>query len=435
LSQKKKWKKKVMGTTYPSYKWPLPNEVYFIIEYLEKRGYKAYLVGGAVRDLLLKRPVEDYDITTDATPEELKKVWQGFPTVLTGEKHGTIGVILNKVNYEITSFRQDGPYLDHRRPESVTFTRSLEDDVKRRDFTINALAYHPKKGLIDYVGGLKDLKAGLITTVGKPNKRFKEDALRIMRAYRFMARYGFDLEPETRKACEKRLSSLDYIAQERITSEFVGLLEGAYLGRAWKDLRPLFSYLLPEVHYSEDMWESLDYLPADFVLRFTYILYQGLEHGLLDSEGNPLLLGQILNRFKLSRQQNQAIQTLYQSLDHRPKAEVLDLLKFLRTYPVRLEDWLLLDEVVSTNPYYGRNYRKELKELWEHIHASELPKTPQDLPLNGQDLLNLGMAPGPQVGLMLEQLWENVLLGKLSSDKESLLQLANSLLKSGEFQA
>lgn len=435
MSLERKWKKKAMGTTYSSYKWPLPNEVYFIIEYLEQRGHKAYLVGGAVRDLLLAKSVEDYDITTDATPDELKAIWKGFPTVLSGEKHGTIGVILNKVHYEITTFRQDGLYLDHRRPESVSFTRSLEEDVKRRDFTINALAYHPKEGLIDYVGGLEDLKAGLIRTVGKAHRRFAEDALRIMRAYRFMARYGFDLETKTAKACEKLLPSLDFIARERISAEFIGLLEGAYLGQTWKYLRSLFSYLLPEVHYSEEMWEALDYLPSDFVLRFTYILYHGIDQGLMDNEGRPLVLCQVLKRLRLSRRQNQDILTLYQSLEHRPEPQVLELLKFLRTYPVCLEDWILLDEVVSVNPYYGRNYRKELEQIWADINAMNLPQTPQDLPLNGQDLLDLGMAPGPQIGLMLEKLWEKALLKQVSPNKEDLLNLARSLIESGKFQA
>ncbi|SHJ47963.1 tRNA nucleotidyltransferase (CCA-adding enzyme) [Hathewaya proteolytica DSM 3090] len=200
----------------------LPKDVLWLIDLIEKNGFNAYIVGGCVRDIIMGRVPHDYDMTTDASPEDMIRIFQkkSLKMILNGLKHGTVGVCIHGEVYEITTFRIDGEYGDHRRPESVTFTKSIYEDLKRRDFTINAMAYNPSKGLIDICGGRDDIKKKIIRTVGNPYDRFSEDALRIMRAFRFSAQLSFAIEDNTLKAAEKLGASVGHIAMERVQEEF-----------------------------------------------------------------------------------------------------------------------------------------------------------------------------------------------------------------------
>lgn len=191
-----------------------------LIEKLEQRGFEAYIVGGAVRDALLKRPLFDFDLTTSATPEEMKSVFKDFKLLTHGEAFGTLTLVLDEENFEITSFRGESDYRDSRHPDKVDFIASLEEDLKRRDFTINALAFHPKKGLFDFHGGLEDLNLKKLQTVGDPKIRFEEDALRIARAIRFAVQLNFNLSERTSSAIIESSGLLKKISKERIFSEF-----------------------------------------------------------------------------------------------------------------------------------------------------------------------------------------------------------------------
>ena len=202
--------------------YKLPAAVTSIIERLETAGYEAYAVGGCVRDMLLSREPNDWDITTSASPQQVKQVFR--KTVDTGIEHGTVTVVMEHENYEVTTYRVDGVYLDGRHPSGVTFTASLSEDLKRRDFTINAMAFHPKRGLIDLYNGREDLAQGVIRCVGTARERFSEDALRILRAFRFAAQLGFSIDEETLAAAQELAANLELISKERIAAELVKLL-------------------------------------------------------------------------------------------------------------------------------------------------------------------------------------------------------------------
>lgn len=200
----------------------IPKNAETILHILEKAGYEAYVVGGCVRDSILGRSPDDWDITTSAKPEQVKALFHR--TVDTGLQHGTVTVLMEKEGYEVTTYRVDGEYEDGRHPKEVTFTASLEEDLKRRDFTINAMAYNPSSGLVDLFGGLEDIERKIIRCVGDPLERFTEDALRIMRAVRFSAQLGFTIEEETRKALKVLAPNLKHVSAERIQVELVKLL-------------------------------------------------------------------------------------------------------------------------------------------------------------------------------------------------------------------
>jgi len=200
----------------------MPQNVVDIIERLENAGYEAFAVGGCVRDAALGRIPHDWDITTSALPEEVKALFRR--TIDTGIKHGTVTIMIQNEGYEVTTYRIDGKYQDHRRPDSVNFTRSLEEDLKRRDFTINAMAYSESKGLVDLFGGISDLHAHIIRCVGKADDRFNEDALRILRAVRFAAQLGFVIDKETQDAARHHAEDLSAVSAERVEAELTKIL-------------------------------------------------------------------------------------------------------------------------------------------------------------------------------------------------------------------
>ena len=204
------------------FKMKIPEEVEFILKTLQEANFEAYVVGGCVRDALLNREPNDFDVTTNAEPQEIKELF--VKTIDTGLKHGTVTVRINKKSYEVTTFRIDGEYLDNRHPKSVTFTKSLKEDLRRRDFTINAFAYNDKVGLVDYFDGLSDLNNKVIRSIDDPYKRFNEDGLRILRAIRFSAQLGFEIEDNTKRAMKDLAYLLENISKERIRDEFVKIL-------------------------------------------------------------------------------------------------------------------------------------------------------------------------------------------------------------------
>ena len=200
----------------------IPEKAAMVIKELMDQGFEAYAVGGCVRDSILGRQPEDWDITTSARPEQVKQI---FPrTVDTGIEHGTVTVLIDKETFEVTTYRVDGEYEDHRHPREVTFTASLEEDLKRRDFTINAMAYNPETGLVDIFHGIEDLEQGVIRCVGAPEARFDEDALRILRAIRFSAQLGFRIDEATQRAMSGKAADLKEVSAERIRVELVKLL-------------------------------------------------------------------------------------------------------------------------------------------------------------------------------------------------------------------
>ena len=267
----------------------LPTQVNTALELLESAGYEAFLVGGAVRDYVRDgSPAKDWDITTNALPEQVKQVFSGYHLIETGLKHGTVTVMIDHEPLEITTYRIDGDYTDHRHPDAVRFTRSLREDMERRDFTMNALAYNPRRGVVDLVGGKEDIARGLVRCVGEPDRRFQEDGLRILRGLRFAAVHEMRLETGTAAAIHRNRDLLRTIAAERVQAELTKLLCGkgaAGILREFADviavpipeLAPMFGFEQHNPHHDRDIWEHtiavVASIPPEPVLRWAALLH------------------------------------------------------------------------------------------------------------------------------------------------------------------
>ena len=224
----------------------LPPQVHTALDRLTAAGWEPYVVGGAVRDALRGSPAGDWDITTNAEPAQVERVFAGERLIETGLKHGTVTVLLDGLPLEITTYRVDGDYTDHRRPDAVRFTRSLCEDLLRRDFTMNALAYNPQTGLVDICGGAEDITRGVVRCVGEPDRRFQEDGLRILRALRFASVLGFQIAPETAAAIHRSRALLQYLAAERVRSELTKLLCGQNAGAVLREFADVLAVPIPE---------------------------------------------------------------------------------------------------------------------------------------------------------------------------------------------
>ena len=291
--------------------FPLPSYVRKALRALNDAGYEAYVVGGAVRSWLLGTEIHDYDLTTSALPEEMEQVFHEQKIVETGIKHGTITVLFGRKPVEITTYRTETGYQDHRHPDQVAFTRSLKEDCARRDFTINALCYGLKDGLIDFYGGREDLQNFLIRTVGDPEQRFEEDALRVLRALRFAAQLGFEIEPETREALKKHFPDIHYVSIERVSSELEKIMAAPYVRSVLQDYLPQFLQLFPELQeYDDDTWnaimESISRSPSDSVIRMAL---------LMDPLKDPERADSILVRLKFSNSYRNQICSLLRCND------------------------------------------------------------------------------------------------------------------------
>lgn len=384
----------------------LTEDCLWIINTLERGGFEAYVVGGAVRDSLLGLAIHDYDLTTSAKPWEMKELFTAYPLIEQGEKHGTIGLIMPSGVYEVTSFRQDGAYLNHRHPDEVSFSLNLEEDVKRRDFTVNALAYHPKIGLIDYVGGLEDIKNKCLRTVGDPNLRFSEDALRIMRCFRFASTYGLTIHEATYEAAIQHLYDLDYVAKERITEEFKRLLEGTYLAEVFSHARPLFDYVLPSANLNTDMVHFIAEIPAQFILRLSY---------LLNGSSN---FTQSLAKLVLSKHEVQELENMHQSLEFNISADARAILEFANRQKIHIQDYLILKLAIEPKE---QEHWDEVARTWEKIEADSLPLSIQDLKITGHDVLEAGYTEGKIIQDILYFVWQDVIDGSIQNTRQEQL--------------
>ena len=417
----------------------IPDPVIRVMERLEKAGFQAYLVGGSVRDMLLGRMPKDYDIATDATPDQVKPL---FPKVIpTGEKYGTV-TVLNEIPIEVTTFRRDGRYLDGRRPESVDFSDSLEEDVQRRDFTINALAMTREGRVIDYVDGLRDLlELRSIRCVGEPNQRFKEDALRILRAYRFEAQLGFNMNCDTFFATFDNKGLLKNVSYERIRDELVKILMSnrpsgvLFFVLSWGILSDIIPEFAPCVgfeqhseHHSYDvMWHTLktvDCSPARLNVRLAALLHdiakpkcfsmvkgEGHFYGHhLDSE---VMAREILNRLRFDNHTIGTVCTLVR--EHMSRYDFLrprNTKRFINRVGVdNLEDLfdLQIADIKASAPPHDFSMVLALKEDCQRILNEKEPLTVKDLAVDGYDLCEWGMTPGKDMGAMLKRMLECVL--------------------------
>ena len=435
----------------------LPDNVMNCLEALEKAGYAAYAVGGCVRDLYLGLPPQDYDLCTAALPEQTAAVFRDHRLVLAGVKHGTVGVVTDDGVVEITTFRTEGTYADSRHPDWVEFVPEVEADLARRDFTVNAMAWSPRRGFADPFGGREDLKNGILRAVGEPEKRFREDPLRILRGVRFSVRYRLALEPATERAMEELAPLMQSLARERVFAELCGILPrmGA------EDLlrfAPVFCAVIPELipmvgfdqrspHHVYDLFthtaKVLENTPADLVLRWAALLHDtgkiatfttdatGRGHFYGHAKASAEIADSVLRRLKAPTQLREQVVLLIGRHMTRLEPDRKVLRRWISRLGMETVEQLL-DLQQADMGSKGTGMPEEdpfdrTRQLLEEIRVENACLSLKDLAVNGHDLMGLGIT-GRDIGLWLQRLLELVLDEKLPNEKEKLLSFVKDAM-------
>ena len=438
----------------------IPETVQEILRSLTLEGYEAWCVGGCVRDMLLGRTPEDWDVTTSAIPEETMALFsqRALPT---GLKHGTVTVRTSRGGVEVTTFRCDGAYHDHRRPDSVTFTRSLEEDLKRRDFTVNAMALGLDGTLRDPFGGRDDLAAGILRCVGEPDRRFGEDALRILRALRFAAVLGFSIDEETSAGIHKNKTLLENIAAERIQAELFKLLCGknalavlrAYpdvIGVFWPEVLPMVGLDQRNHHHCYDVWEhtihAVAAVPPEPELRCAALLHDigkpatftvdenGVGHFRGHGAVSEEMADGMLRRLKCSTEFRETVVRLVAWHDRdipRTERAVRRALGKLGERDLRrLIALKRADNLAQSPAYFGRQRELDKGEaILNRLLEEDACFSLKQLAVNGKDLIKMGLS-GPEIGRLLNALLDQVVDGAVLNEREALLNTAVKLLQS-----
>ena len=435
----------------------IPAQPLRLLSMLWEAGFQGYAVGGCVRDSLLGLSPNDWDLCTDALPGEMQQIFAGERTLDNGLKHGTLTVIAEEIPYEITTFRVDGAYPDHRHPETVRFVRDVREDLARRDFTVNAMAYHPKTGLVDTFGGEKDLREGVLRCVGNPEERFREDGLRVMRALRFSATYGLVPEKETDTAIRSCAALLDPIAKERIHTELCKLLLGKdrlrvlmqypeVIGQILPELKPCMGFEQNNPHHCYDVYthilHALDACPQrDLSLLFCLLLHDAGKPAVYteDERGGHFyghaqvsekLAAVALARLRCSREVTQNALELIRWHDvvlHPTEKSIKRWLgrlgeeQFLRLLQVHRAD------ISAQAPEQMPERLAEcdaIEALSREILARGDCFSLRNLAITGNDLIQIGIPQGKKVGATLHSLLDRVIEGKIPNEREELLKEA-----------
>lgn len=379
-----------------------------ILEKLKASGYEAYFVGGSVRDAILGRTIHDVDIATSAYPEETKKVFTR--TIDVGIEHGTVLVLHGGQEYEITTFRTEDVYVDYRRPSQVSFVRSLEEDLKRRDFTVNAFALNEEADIIDKFHGLKDLEFKILRAVGVPQERFNEDALRIMRGFRFAATLDFDIEEQTFQAMQETAPLLEKISVERIFIEFDKLLTAAFWRKGLEKMIAAVAYdFLPEMKGKGTCLKAmLDRLRPDFLFATSEQAWAMLLIALDINEPKNFL-----KKWKTSNDFQKAVLDLVAAYRTREKTSVD---KFL-VYQYGLENLLLVEQIRQ-----AQDLPIEIEQI-KTLDAALLIHSKHEIVVNGRTLMTeLNLKAGPNLGRILSEIEKAIVLGELMNEKEAILK-------------
>ena len=438
----------------------MPKNVDTAINLLQSAGFEAYAVGGCVRDSLLGKTPNDWDITTSAKPEDMKSVFADFHCIDTGIKHGTVTVVIDGEPLEITTFRLDGEYEDNRHPKSVTFTSDLGADLGRRDFTVNAMAYSKMTGTVDLFGGQNDLKNKIIRCVGDPDRRFNEDALRILRALRFASALDFEIEEKTAQSLLKNRALLGNISEERIAKELLKLVCGKGAKRILTDFAPVLFEILPELqpmyknshdnpHHCYDIYEhtliAVESIDPEPTLRFAMLLHDcgkpavkkfdenGVAHFYGHQRISAEISAQILARLKVSNKfrdeilflvSNHDRWELYENTEKMPRYlskfgldGVLKLLKVMRA------------DVLAQSPEY--RYRldqiADAEEIAKNLAEQKPCLSLRELQINGRTLMDIGIPQGRKLGAVLTQLLDEVIDGVTKNTQEALTTRAREI--------
>lgn len=432
----------------------LPEYVISLVERIESYGYEAYPVGGAIRDIIIGRETNDYDISTSANIENLKEIFSDCKLILTGERFGSVTVVWCGKNMEITRFRLDGAYKDRRHPDSVSFVASLEEDIKRRDFTINALAW--KKGsILDFVGGISDIENKIIRAIGNPKERFDEDALRIIRALRFSSVLGFTIEENTERAIRNCKDNIKSCSVERIKNEMDKLLLGDKVLDTVYNYAEVFDIFLPGILNCKDfdqkssyhcydvlthILKSVENIEKNLILRWTMIFHDiGKPETFTLDENNE---GHFYSHEKFSMEIAENIMTDLK-FDNKSKETILKLIKY---HGVNIENnekiikrwlnklgeenffYLLKVKEADTKALDKKCYHRvknieEIKSTALKILEEKQCFTIKDLAINGDDLIELGLSQGVLIGKYLNIILEKVINNEVKNEKKELINL------------
>ena len=438
----------------------IPAHALTVMERLERYGYEAYVVGGCVRDSLLGRSPKDWDVCTNALPEEVLRVFKRFHVIKTGLQHGTVTVMVNHEPVEVTTFRIDGNYTDNRHPDSVNFVSRVEEDLARRDFTINAMAYNPTRGLVDAFGGQEDLRAGIIRCVGEPDARFNEDGLRILRALRFAARYDFGIETETSFSIHRNRHLLENVSVERIFTELKGILVGEGVLGMMQAFPDVFSIIIPELapsigfdqcnpHHLYDVWthtaHAVQAAPAQEILRLTLLLHDiakpatftrgddGKGHFYGHGQRGAEMARNILLHLKSDTATLQAVVTLVREHDSMLPTTAPGMRRLIGRLGINTLQQLL--EIKQADMAAQSTHELELKQrtlrearlLLEDVLDEPPAFTVGDLAISGKELIALGVKPGPAMGSILKTLLAEVQDEQLHNTREALTARAREL--------
>ena len=444
----------------------IPPQVNRAIEILKEKGHSAYVVGGAVRDAIMNKSADDWDITTSALPSQTAEAFNGFRIIETGLKHGTVTVRIDGMSLEITTYRIEHGYSDNRHPDKVDFTDRVEDDLSRRDFTVNAVAYSPVSGFADPFGGIEDIGRKIIRCVGEADRRFGEDALRILRALRFSSVLGFEIDSETSASIHKNYHLLENISAERIFTELSKLLCGKDAGRILREYDDVIFFILPELEAMKgcgqnherhiyDVWghtvKAVESVEPISVLRFAMLLHDsgkpyckttdngGTDHFCKHAVKSREIAENILCRLKTSAAFRNHVCNLVEYHDFVPdkiskktyKKYIAKLgigtvkeLFSIRKADISAQNPKFLDEEIIRNEC-------GLKTLKE-IEAEDACLKISDLAISGNDIISFGIKPSPEIGKILETLLDEVMEEKIENTKEALISRAMQLIQPQE---
>ncbi|MCL2111307.1 MAG: CCA tRNA nucleotidyltransferase [Clostridiales bacterium] len=430
-------------------------QVQRVLEMLNAQGHEAYLVGGCVRDLLMGKEPKDWDVATSATPEEVGEVFGERKTVGTGLKHGTVTVLMEGMPVEVTTYRVDGEYEDNRRPASVTFAKSLREDVARRDFTINAIAMDAGGEIIDHFDGEDDIRARRIRCVGDPDERFNEDGLRILRALRFASKLGFSIEPGTSESIIANRELLKNISGERIRDELTGLLCGRNARKVLRKYVDVVGVVIPEVlpmvgfdqrtpYHCYDVWEHtlvvVEESPPTPIMRWSALLHDigkpqyftvdgnGQGHFYKHQIGSGEMAGPILRRLKFDNHSRAMITTLVGAHMNVPTPKKKSVKRLMNKHGEEMVRMMLefrrADNLAQSESVRGRQQEiDECERLVDEIVENSECFSLRDLAVDGRDMMGLGFE-GPEIGQVLERLLEAVIEGEIENERGALIEAA-----------
>jgi tRNA nucleotidyltransferase (CCA-adding enzyme) len=438
-----------------------PKQVLTAISIIEGNNKEAFLAGGCVRDSLMGLRPYDWDITTNASPQEVLSYFDEYTTIPTGLKHGTVTVVINELPIEITTYRLDGAYTDHRRPDTVTYTSLLREDLARRDFTVNAMAWNPRSGVVDCFSGMIDLKNKVLTCVGDPERRFGEDALRILRGARFASTLGFTIESGTREAMLRNVASLSYVSPERIFAELRKAILGDSFADVFTDMPELMLQVLPELRpmlsmnisgeeQAEDLYSNslsaVRLAPKDILVRLALLLREagkpevlaltedGVASFIGHEEAGARIAREAMSRLRADNNTRDGVSELIALHNADIGPDERNVKRWLRRVgPDTLRRLLDVQEAIAATSRADISGEKKerviaTRSVMDKVLAEGQCYTLPGLAINGTDLMTLGVERGPEIGRLLNALLDRVVDGDLPNNKSALLDEAWKLI-------